>query len=464
MTRREFLRAGGALAGGAAMGKMLRVLPADAALPGGGLASPRPRKGANKRVTVGGGRYRGSTNAALQKAVDDVGAAGGGVVEVPAGTYMMHDALHLRSGVRVVGEKGAILKKVPSVSSPLKAYVGYGHYEFALVEPDKFRVGMGVHLTDSQSKGFYDTVATIIGRKGEWFFIDRMANHDYLGQDARATSVFSILEAHQVTDAGAEGLILDGNTDETVELNGCRGGGVFCLLSRRVTFKDIEVRNYSGDGVSFQQCVDVTVRKCRVHHCAGSGLHPGSGTVRYVMEQNRCSDNGRWGLFYCLRTTHAICRGNTFTGNGRAGISLGVRDTDHLITGNKIAGNAASGIEFRSAGPYGPDRIRIENNVIGPNAPGDDGAEIAIAEKIHDVHVLGNEIDAGDAKALAVGADCTNIHFAGNKVDGRRQRKSDVAGEAALVRFSKPPSPLDLGPDKLPLDGAMHLNIPRLDP
>ena len=57
-------------------------------------------------ATIGNGDYRADTNAVLQRAVDDAAAHGGGVVEVPAGTFFMHDALHLRSGVHVIGRPG----------------------------------------------------------------------------------------------------------------------------------------------------------------------------------------------------------------------------------------------------------------------------------------------------------------------------------------------------------------------
>jgi len=92
--------------------------PAGADRPAGTGAKPMTRT-----VTVGDGPHADRTNRAIQKAVDDVAAAGGGEVVVPAGTYRMHDALHLRSSVRVVGRKGAVLKKVPSVSSALADHV-----------------------------------------------------------------------------------------------------------------------------------------------------------------------------------------------------------------------------------------------------------------------------------------------------------------------------------------------------
>ncbi|MGQ9813657.1 MAG: hypothetical protein ACUVR3_00650 [Candidatus Roseilinea sp.] len=93
-------------------------------------------------ITADAGCYAGLTNQALQRAIDDVAAAGGGVVEVPAGIYRMRDTLHLRSGVRVIGEPGAVLLKEPSVTVPLLDCLGYDHYEFTVTEPDKLQVGM----------------------------------------------------------------------------------------------------------------------------------------------------------------------------------------------------------------------------------------------------------------------------------------------------------------------------------
>ena len=61
----------------------------------------------------------GHTNREIQAAVDRAAAQGGGIVRLGAGTYDMEDSLHLRSGVRVVGEgERTILRKRPSVSSP----------------------------------------------------------------------------------------------------------------------------------------------------------------------------------------------------------------------------------------------------------------------------------------------------------------------------------------------------------
>lgn len=89
----------------------------------------------SKGITVNVRHDQDRTNESLQRAVDAVAEAGGGVVEIPAGTYRMQDALHLRNGVRLVGEPGTVLQKIPSVTSPLLDYIGYGHYEFTVTEP-----------------------------------------------------------------------------------------------------------------------------------------------------------------------------------------------------------------------------------------------------------------------------------------------------------------------------------------
>jgi len=432
----------------------------------GATASAGP--GANpmaRTITVGEGAYAGATNAAIQKAIDDVAAAGGGTVVVPAGTYMMHDALHLRSNVRVTGRKGAVLKKVPSISSPIVDFLGYGHYEITVAEPEKFRAGMGVHVLDDNAGGFYTTVATITGRKGDALFIDRMLNHDYLPRArARAITVYPLVEGTDVHDAAVERLVLDGNYPaETFRLNGCRGGGVFLIGSRRVRVEGVEVRRYHGDAVSFQQCVDILVADCHLHHNTGHGLHPGSGSVRYVMRKVRSHDNGGCGIYYCLRTTHSILADCDLSGNGRAGISIGTRDSDHEIRGNRVVGNALAGVDFRGAVRRGGDRTILRGNTIGPNAAKRAAAEIVLTRGLNDVLIEANRIDPGDGKALRVEAGCKRVWFVGNTVSGRPQQRGDASiARGSEVGFEAPKSFPPVGPAALPLDGARHLDLPML--
>ena len=436
---------------------------------GCGSASPPaggPRRAPDRTVTAGEGKYAGTTNAVIQRAVDDLAAAGGGTVVIAPGVYEMRDALHLRSGVRVAGRPGAILKKAPSAESRIPAYLGYGHYEIIVAEPDKFPVGTGIHILDDKAGGFYSTVATVLGRDGDVLLISRMLNHDLnASSNARAVSVFPVVEGDGLRDAAVEGLTIDGAADQqSMFLNGCRGGGVFLIGSRQVAVRGVEVRNYRGDAVSFQQCADILVEGCHIHANAGGGLHPGSGTVRYIMQDNRVHDNGGCGVFYCLRTTHSICRRNELRANARQGISIGERDTDHWIEANKIVGNGEEGVLWRGGAAYrGGDRVVLTKNEIGPNAAKAKRPELAVPAGLRDLFVLDNALSPGEGGAIHVAAGTRNVTFADNRIAGRAQRAEDIAGAAGELSLTRPQSLPDFGPAALPLDGARHLAMPKLD-
>jgi len=465
LLRRQFLR--GSLTTIAAAAVVSGCRPGGARTAGAGPHVGTESEKPMKTLTVGEGRYRGRTNVAIQQAVDDVAAAGGGTVVVGPGTYAMHDALHLRSGVRVVGRDGAVLKKVPSVQSAIPDYLGYGHYEVTVREPDKFPVGTGVHIMDDDAGGFYTTVATVVGREGDRLFINRMLNHDYAAnRHARVISVYPMIEAEGVCGAAVEDLAIDGNSgEESFMLNGCRGGGVFLIGSERIALRNLQVGHYRGDGISFQQSSDILLERCHVHHNVGTGLHPGSGSVRYIMQDNRVLDNGGCGIFYCLRTTHSVCRRNEVRGNGAAGISVGERDTDHLVEKNVVVGNGEEGILFRSPNRQGGDRVIVVANQVGPNATKKAAAEVRVEAGLSDVHVLDNTIVPGPGGAVWIGKGCRNVSLAGNTVGGRDQQPGDLAGEGAAEALRERPARLpDVGPAALPANGARHLNRASLDP
>ncbi|MFW6162516.1 MAG: hypothetical protein ACODAJ_07075, partial [Planctomycetota bacterium] len=118
-------------------------------------------------------------NLVIQAAVDRAAEKGGGRVLLPPGVYLMHDSLHLRSGVHVEGSgRETVLRKAPEVRSALSADLGYGHYDVSVAEPEKFRVGMGVLVADDRAGGFYQTVGTLTWRDGDRFGISRMLHHD----------------------------------------------------------------------------------------------------------------------------------------------------------------------------------------------------------------------------------------------------------------------------------------------
>ena len=414
-------------------------------------------------VTVGlsGADIVGHTNRELQAAVDRVATQGGGEVRILAGTYDMEDSLHLKSNVRVVGEGAkTILRKLPCVSSALSADLGYGHYDVSLAEPDKFRVGMGVHIHDDRSGGFYDTVATLTWREGDRFGISRMLNHDYSRRsNAVVTSIFPIISGCHLSNAEVENLTVDGNKEKNAPLNGCRGGGVYLLQAHDVKLRKLHVQNYKGDGISFQQCCNTLVEECVVEENAGLGLHPGSGSVGAILRRNACRRNGSDGIFYCLRVSFSLCEGNTIENNGGYGISIGGRDTDHLVRKNTIRGNGKAGIFFREGDlAMAASRNQIEENVLESNCRKEGAAEIDIQGETRDVHLLANTIRPDKGKAgVLVGPKCDRIVISVNNIIGENVTAIENKAPGSAVSMERPSKPLVVGQDRAPKNAAAHL-------
>src|SRR6185369_11105222 len=165
----------------------------------------------------------GADNRALQAAVDYIAGLGGGVVEIGPGEFVMRDSLHLRSLVTVRGTKAkTVLRKAKAASSPLALDGDYGEEQITLVNAAGFQAGHGVAVWDSKSGGFHTTVARITGQNGNTFSIDAPLNADCMvANKAQAATVFPVITGYNIEGAHVENLIVDGNREENVALNGC---------------------------------------------------------------------------------------------------------------------------------------------------------------------------------------------------------------------------------------------------
>ncbi|MEO6907120.1 MAG: right-handed parallel beta-helix repeat-containing protein [Abditibacteriaceae bacterium] len=400
-------------------------------------------------------------NQSIQRLVDETWKRGGGTVDIPAGIYQMCDALHLRDNVHIVGEAETILQKVPSVRSALTQVCGFGHYEFSVAEPEKFSVGMGVLISDDNAVGFYTTQARIVAQRGKYFYIDRPFAHDYnplLG--GCVTALHSLIDGHGVRNAAVENFVLDGNWPaETNNLNGCRGGGIFLLDAHDITLNNIEVHQFNGDAISFQQCTDITVSQCFVHHNSGGGLHPGSGSVRYFLQDNIIEDNGGCGIYYCLRTTHSLCEKNTISRNGLDGISVGERDTNHILRNNTITKNRDAGICLRAPTIQSSDRLWIEGNELRDNNAEGKSAEFFIAHDLHDISFVRNEISTHNGAAIKVEGNCSQLFIAENEINDHSQMPDDIVGDVSSATIFIPKEFPAVGPEAANVDSAQHLNM-----
>jgi len=322
------------------------------------------------RVAPSGADINGSDNRALQAAVDYVGLLGGGTVEIGEGTYLMRDSLHLRSHVTVrgAGDK-TVLLKAPAASSPLAVDGDFGEEQITVADPSGFDVGSGVAIWDDHAGGFHTTVARITGRRGNTFSIDTPLMADCMVQNhAKAATVFAVVSGHEVRNVRVEGLVILGNKDANVPLNGCRGAGIYLYRGHGAVLKDCIIRGYNGDGISFQQSNDVRVEDCVSEDNVQLGLHPGSGSQRPIIQRCIARGNGTDGLFLCWRVRHGVFEDNTLEGNGRYGISIGHKDSDNLLQRNHVRANAHEGVYFRNESlGMAAHRNRLVENVIENN-------------------------------------------------------------------------------------------------
>ncbi len=361
------------------------------------LRAAEPATGAEIHVGITEGDIRGADHRALQAAVDYVAGLGGGTVHIGPGRFHMRNALTLRDNVRVVGVPGqTFLTACDGVRVRLAADGDCNQREITVADPSAFRVGDGVTVADQPSgSGFAVTTATIAAKLGpNTFRLSEPLYLDYLMSNrATACLAFPIVGGWHVKNAIVEGLTLEGNRDKTQPLDGCRGGGIYLFECADVLIRDCTVRDYNGDGISFQVSQRVTVEDCRVSNNAGHGLHPGSGSQHPIVRRNYSTGNGRDGLFVCWRVRQGRFEDNRIGSNKGVGVSIGHKDSDNLFRDNRITANDRAGIAFRNESePMGAHRNRFEKNIILDNGAAQAGAAVVILGEHHDLVFRDNVI------------------------------------------------------------------------
>ncbi len=325
------------------------------------------------RVTVGlrDADIVGNDNRALQAAVDYVGNLGGGVVEIGPGEYLMRDSLHLRSRVTVRGAgERTVLKKDREHRSALAADGDFGEAAITVTDTNGFAVGRGVYVASKSQRNFHGVCATILNARSNYFTLTRPMNADIMVADGGfAATVFPVISGYNIQDARVENLTVEGNRAENpTQVDGCRTAGIFLYRGDHCVIANCVVRDYNGDGISFQQSNDVKVESCVVERCAGFGLHPGSGSQRPSVKNCRAVGNDSDGFFFCWRVRGGVAEGNWLENNGGYGMSIGHKDSDNFVRKNAIIGNKRGGVYWRAeSGPMAAHRITFEENIVSDN-------------------------------------------------------------------------------------------------
>ena len=341
----------------------------------GGRRHPENELQARPAIRISVGRSNadilGNDNRALQAAVDYVGSLGGGTVEIRPGEYLMRDSLHLRSRVTIcgAGEK-TVLKKDREYRTPLVVDGDFGEAAITVRDTDGFELGRGVYVASKKQRNFHGVCATILNGKDNYFTLSRPMNADIMVADRGfAATIHPVISGYNLQDARVERLTVDGNrANNPTKVDGCRTAGIFLYRGDHCVILDCQVRDYQGDGISFQQSNDVKVDQCIVTNCAGFGLHPGSGSQRPAVTNCRATGNDEDGFFFCWRVRGGVAEGNWLEGNGGYGMSIGHKDSDNFVRNNTIVGNKQGGVYWRKeTQPMAAHNITFENNQVRDN-------------------------------------------------------------------------------------------------
>jgi len=351
------------------------------------LVSPRL---AEKEITVGGNEadVSGFNNQSIQFAIDAVSKTGG-TVKLNPGHYEITAPVRMKSNVKLVGSgRETILKRGKGVQTRFIVDADYAELKLTVENSDGFEPGMKIQVTDQNNSSCWNvSTAYITDIQDNAIYIDSYLIRDYRsdrnGLVSNASSVIEVIEAENVLISN---LTADGNRAENFFADGCNSAGILVLKSKKVTVDNVHVKDFNGEGISWQITENVTIRNSEISGSGNTGMHPGTGSPFTVIENNNVHQNDNDGLFICWRVYHSTVTNNRFHKNGRFGICTGHKDTDVIFTGNHIFENESDGVHLRGERESNaPHRNTFVKNIIENNGTKNGGYGFSINSPARDL-------------------------------------------------------------------------------
>lgn len=356
------------------------------------LVTPRIRE---KVLTVGGpgADLPGFSSQTIQFAIDAV-AQTGGTVQLTAGKFDIITPVRLKSNVKLTGEgRETILNRVAGHRTRFIDDADYGELKLVVEDPSGFEPGMKVQVTDKQNSSCWNvSTAYITEVIDNVIYVDKGMIRDYRSDiDGYVTSSSSVIDIMDAENVLVSNLVADGNRSENFFTDGCNNAGIMVMRSKNITIDNVHVKDFNGEGISWQITEHVTVRNSEISGSGNTGLHPGTGSPHSLIENNEVHGNDRDGLFICWRVYQSNVLNNRFHSNGRYGICTGHKDTDVLFRGNHIYDNGSDGINLRGERESNaPHRNTFENNIIENNGTRDGGYGFHVNSPARDLVLRGN--------------------------------------------------------------------------
>jgi hypothetical protein len=351
------------------------------------LVSP---KIAERKITVGGNNADvcGFTNQSIQYAIDAV-AKTGGTVKLNPGLFEITAPVRMKSNVKLIGSgKETVLKRGKGVQTKFVVDADYAELKLTVENSDGFEPGMKIQVTDQNNSSCWNvSTAYITDIQDDIIYIDSYLIRDYRSdRDGLVSNASSVIEVIGAENALISNLTADGNRAENFFADGCNSAGILILKSKKVTVDNVHVKDFNGEGISWQITENVAIRNSEISGSGNTGMHPGTGSPFTVIENNDVHHNDNDGLFICWRVYQSTVTNNKFHHNGRYGICTGHKDTDVIFTGNQIFENGSDGVHLRGERESNaPHRNTFVKNTIENNGTKNGGYGFSINSPARDL-------------------------------------------------------------------------------
>lgn len=352
------------------------------------LVSPKTKE---RAITVGdnNSEVTGFNNQSIQFAIDAVSKTGG-TVKLSPGTFKIFAPVLMKSNVKLVGSGiETILKRDIGVQTGFVVDADFGELKLTVENSDGFEVGMKIQVKDEENSGCWNvSTAYVTDVVDSIIYIDKGLIRDYRsdknGLISNASSVIDVLD---VENCSISDFVVDGNRAENFFADGCNNAGILILRSKKVTVNRVHVKDFNGEGISWQITENVTIQNSEISGSGNTGLHPGTGSPFTVIENNDIHHNDMDGLFICWRVYESRVESNKMHDNGRFGICTGHKDTDVLFRGNHVYSNKSDGINLRGEREANaPHR----NSFIGNTIENNNGYGFSVNSKANELMLTNN--------------------------------------------------------------------------